>query len=396
MNIPSIHKLFLTCPGFTTDTRTITKDSIYFALKGENYDGNNFAKEALEKGAKYVVVDNINLEKHPSFIFVYDVLKALQDLSSYHIGLFDIPVIAITGSNGKTTSKELINCVLSKRHKTIATLGNYNNHIGVPLTLLRVNSTTDIAIIEMGANNFEEISFLCSIAKPNYGYITNFGKAHLEGFGSLEGVIKAKSEMYDYLKQSKGIAFVNKENTKQIEITSNQETILFDYNSLGVNVKSLNPEIELSLGNNTIKTNMFGDYNITNIMSAIAIGKHFGVNNSDIKTALEDYKPNNKRSQILQTKTNKLVLDAYNANPSSVTAALDSFKQFEAKNKIVILGDMMELGDDSINEHLKIYESINNFKNIKSFFIGDNFSKATDNKNNCFISLDKFISYIEA
>src|SRR6478609_847184 len=348
MDIKYIHSLFLKCNSVSIDTRKIEKNSFFVAIKGDNFDANTFTKEALEKGASFVIIDNKEYYIDERTVLVENSLVALQDLAKFHRNYLKLPIIALTGSNGKTTTKELINVVLSKKFVTKATVGNLNNHIGVPLTLLSFNEQTEIGIVEMGANHKKEIEFLCDIAQPDYGYITNFGKAHLEGFGGVEGVIKGKSEMYHYLSNNDKLAFVNLEDHIQVEKTKTMRLYSFgiNKNTADINITHIeaNPFVSVSCFQNTVSTHLIGLYNANNINAAIAIGTYFGVEKSDIKQALESYVPENNRSQLISKDTNEIILDAYNANPSSMKVAIENFILLDKKNKIVFLGDMFELG----------------------------------------------------
>jgi UDP-N-acetylmuramoyl-tripeptide--D-alanyl-D-alanine ligase len=379
MDISHIHSLFLKCNSVSIDTRKIESGSLFVAIKGENFDANTFAKEAIEKGASYVIIDNEKYYLDERTIVVEDSLVALQELAKYHRHYLKLPIIALTGSNGKTTTKELINVVLSKKFKTKATVGNLNNHIGVPLTLLTFDSETEIGIVEMGANHQKEIEFLCEIAQPNYGYITNFGKAHLEGFGGVEGVIKGKSEMYNYIAANSKLAFINLEDKIQVEKSKAFRYYSFGINkeNANVNISSIkaNPFVEINFSDMEIQTHLIGLYNANNINAALTIGKYFGVENADIKTALESYIPENNRSQLLSKETNQIILDAYNANPSSMAVAIENFLQLDDSNKILILGDMFELGEDSFNEHKTIVNLLLNQKDITVYFVGREFFK---------------------
>ena len=375
--IANLHSLFLECSSVSTDTRKIEKNSLFVALKGDNFDANTFAKEALEKGAKYVVIDNPTYLIDNRTLLVKDSLIALQELAKYHRTFLGLPIIALTGSNGKTTTKELIHAVLSKKYNTLATIGNLNNHIGVPLTLLRFTKETEIGIIEMGANHQKEIEFLCQIAQPDYGYITNFGKAHLEGFGGVEGVIKGKSEMYDYLRDNNKIVFVNLDDSIQKEKSTNIKRFSFSLNDSTADVKistiEANPMVKIIFNNQTIQSHLIGIYNANNINAAITIGNYFKVSDELIKEAIENYIPENNRSQLILKNGNEIILDAYNANPSSMAAAIANFIQLEKKNKIAILGDMFELGEESHNEHEKIVDLLINETSITTYFIGKDF-----------------------
>ncbi|WP_269226394.1 UDP-N-acetylmuramoyl-tripeptide--D-alanyl-D-alanine ligase [Flavobacterium eburneipallidum] len=386
MDISQLHKLFLECDSVSIDTRKIQAKSMFVAIKGENFDANTFAKEALEKGASYVVIDNEDYFIDQRTVLVKNSLAALQELAKFHRQYLKLPIIALTGSNGKTTTKELINVVLSKKYNTKATVGNLNNHIGVPLTLLSFDNSTEVGIVEMGANHKKEIEFLCEIAQPDYGYITNFGKAHLEGFGGVEGVIIGKSEMYDYLAQNNKSAFINLEDSIQVEKTKNFNTYSFGLNKkyADVSIHSItaNPFVEIRLANLSIKTHLIGLYNANNINAALSIGKFFEVDDNAIKEALESYIPENNRSQLLTKETNQIILDAYNANPSSMAVAIENFLQLDNANKIMILGDMFELGEESQQEHQAIVDSLLNQESVSCYFIGKEFYASQKDKNN--------------
>ena len=396
MDIIYIHSLFLKCSSVSIDTRKIEPNSLFVAIKGERFDANTFAKEALEKGAAYVIIDNESYYIDQRTIVVEDSLNALQELAKFHRDYLKLPIIALTGSNGKTTTKELINVVLSKKYKTKATIGNLNNHIGVPLTLLSFTSETEIGIVEMGANHKKEIEFLCELATPDYGYITNFGKAHLEGFGGVKGVIEGKSEMYKYLSTYQKLAFVNLEDPIQIENSKSLRLFTFGINKENADVNitliKANPFVQVSYSGLKIKSHLIGLYNATNINVALTIGKYFGVGDSEIKDALESYIPENNRSQLVQKGTNHILLDAYNANPSSMKVAIENFLQLENSNKVMILRDMFELGDESLQEHSAIVAMLSNDENVKCYFVGSAFYENKIDKNN-FGFYDTFESF---
>ena len=377
MTIAEIHQLFLECKSISIDTRKIESGSMFVAIKGDNFDANTFAKEAFAKGAKYVIIDNNDYYIDDKTILVEDSLTALQELAMYHRKYLRTPIIALTGSNGKTTTKELINVVLSKKFKTAATVGNLNNHIGVPLTLLSFTKETQLGIVEMGANHQQEIEFLCQLARPDYGYITNFGKAHLEGFGGIEGVIKGKSEMYQYLQREQKTVFVNLDDPIQVEKTKNLEKFRFGVNNtvseLNITAITANPLVEVSFDNITIKSNLIGLYNANNINAAVLIGQSFKITNNDIKDAIESYVPENNRSQLVHKGSNEIILDAYNANPSSMKVAIENFVQLKNDKKLMILGDMFELGEESHDEHREIVKSVDDFKNTTCYFVGNYF-----------------------
>ena len=376
MNIEHIYRLYKETNLVDTDTRKIRQNSLFFALKGDNFNGNLFAEIALKKGAKYAIVDEKldGFSENENIFLVNDVLTCLQQLAHHHRNELNIPIIALTGSNGKTTTKELINCVLEKKYKTLATLGNLNNHIGVPLTLLSIDNDTEIGIIEMGANHPNEIAFLTDIVAPDFGYITNFGKAHLEGFGSVEGVIKAKSELYDYVITNNKTLFVNPKDPIQLSKTVNANRILFHKD---LSFEEVNPFVVIKYKNTEVTTNLIGNYNYNNIAAAITIGLHFKVNSEDVLKAISNYIPTNNRSQIINTTSNKIILDAYNANPSSMCVAVENLSLLQADKKTLFLGDMFELGKDSLKEHQQIVDLVTKLGFDNVYFIGENFYKTT-------------------
>ena len=381
MKIEDLHTLFLECNSVCTDTRKIAKGDMFFALKGDNFNGNSYAEKALKSGAKYAIVDEEAYNTSPKTILVMDVLKTLQELSSHHRSYLNIPIISLTGSNGKTTTKELINAVLSQKFETTATIGNLNNHIGVPLTLLSMTNQTELGIVEMGANHQKEIEFLCKIAKPDYGYITNFGKAHLEGFGSVEGVIKGKSEMYNYLISKNKTVFINANDPIQVKNTSKANRFSFGTNTntdVLIDFIKAQPFVKCLFNNLNIQSQLIGDYNFTNISAAIAIGNFFKVKDIDIKKGIENYIPTNNRSQIIEKNSNKIILDAYNANPTSMHAALLNFEK-QSGYKTVILGDMFELGEEAKKEHQNIADLAVNLDINQVILIGANFYKSKNN-----------------
>jgi UDP-N-acetylmuramoyl-tripeptide--D-alanyl-D-alanine ligase len=396
MTITEIHQLFLTSGKVSTDTRNIEKGVLFFALKGENFNGNTFALQALEKGASYAIVDEDVAPNNPKVILVTNVLNTLQQLATYHRNYLRVPIVALTGSNGKTTTKELINAVLSQQFKTTATKGNLNNHIGVPLTLLSMNRNTEIGIVEMGANHQKEIELLCNIAQPDYGVITNFGRAHLEGFGGVKGVIKGKSELYDYLKENNKIIFFNVDDTIQYEkLKSYSNTYSFGKENATIAVTFLdaNPFVNVAYKEETIQSNLIGSYNFTNLAIAIAIGRYFKISSQEIKTGIEGYAPSNNRSQIIEKGGNKIILDAYNANPSSMEAAIENFSNLKDQNKVAILGDMFELGNDAPKEHQHIANLAAKL-NIETLLVGDNFYAAATTLLK-FSSFEDLRNYIE-
>ena len=380
MNISKIYALFNQHSSVSIDTRSLKPKDIFFAIKGPNFDGNNFALDAIKKGASYVISDNSTIsKKSDKIIYVDNSIKALQKLANYHRRKLNTKIIAITGSNGKTTSKELILNVLKSKYKTTATKGNLNNHLGVPLSLLEINENTDFGIIEMGANHINEISQLCKIAEPNFGYITNFGNAHLEGFGSIEGVIKGKSELYNYLINNKSLIFNNSENIKQNSLINNyKNTYSFGINSESnciINKSDSENSLNVSYQNKIIKSTIYGDYNFENICIAIAIGEYFEVDFKNIKQGIESYLPDNNRSQISVKNNNTIILDAYNANPTSMSLALKAFKKTNYKNKMIIVGDMLELGKDSNHYHQEIINRLEKINDCIIYIVGEYFCK---------------------
>lgn len=401
MNTSAIFELFLKNPKVTTDTRNIEKNSIFFALKGANFNGNSFANQAIEQGALAAIVDEKKYENQNKNIFyVNDALLALQDLARAYRNYLKIPFIGLTGSNGKTTTKELIAATLKEKFKVHFTYGNLNNHIGVPLTILSIPNDTEIAVIEMGANHQKEIELLCSIAQPNFGYITNFGKAHLEGFGGYEGVIKGKSELYDYLRNNHRTAFINLQDPIQVEKTEDIDIISFGTESgkyIIAPASSDSNYIAVAVDGVKIQTNLTGSYNFSNISCAIAIGKHFGLSIDEIKNGIEKYTPTNNRSQIIEKEGYKIIMDAYNANPSSMEASLKNFSTFKG-TKTVILGDMFELGETSDLEHNNIARLALDYGFEYIYLLGKHFQN-TDIQSNNIIKLEnkeEFTNYVKS
>lgn len=377
MTIPNLHDLFLSSTGITTDSRNCKEGSIFFALKGATFDGNNYAAMALEKGCSYAIVDR-PVGNDNRLILVDDVLKTLQQLANYHRMTFNIPVIGITGTNGKTTTKELVNAVLRRKYNVLCTQGNFNNHIGVPLTLLGLNKEHEIAIIEMGANHPGEIDFLCRIANPTYGLITNVGKAHLEGFGSFEGVIKTKSELYRHIEKNHGTIFVNPANSFLTSVLEDNKARIVQYPSHIALIKG-QTMLKYKWSRGLVETHLCGDYNFENLMAAITVGMHFMVSEDTIHQAISEYVPTNNRSQIVQTATNTLIVDTYNANPTSMTASINNFSNMICSNmKIAILGDMLELGAESVAEHRTIIEKLRNSCLNHVILVGPEFGKALE------------------
>ncbi|MDC0870958.1 UDP-N-acetylmuramoyl-tripeptide--D-alanyl-D-alanine ligase [Flavobacteriaceae bacterium] len=374
MNIEDLYSLYTKNYLVDTDTRTIRPTSIFFALKGDNFNGNLFAKKAIELGASYCVIDEAEYEIKGATILVNNVLETLQSLATYHRQKLGIPIIGITGSNGKTTTKELILAVLNTQLKATATRGNLNNHIGVPLTLLSFTNETEIGIIEMGANHQKEIEFLTTICEPDLGYITNFGKAHLEGFGGEEGVIKGKSELYTYLKEHNKTSLINPEDPIQLKLTSSLNTIVLNN---GISIQSIQPYLMVHYNNQDVKTHLVGAYNETNIKAAISIGEYYGITKSNIIAAIEGYHPTNNRSQLIKKKSNTVLLDAYNANPTSTLVALDNFSSIKHSSKVTILGDMFELGEYAFSEHENIVTYCKTLDIHRCIFVGEEFYKTS-------------------
>ena len=385
MNIEELYKIYKQFPNVQTDSRNLQKDEIFFALKGPNFNGNNFAKKALDLGAAYVVADEELVFKDERIIKVNDVLQMLQQLAKFHREQFDIPFIAITGSNGKTTTKELIHEVLSATYRTYTTKGNLNNHIGIPLTILKIKSDAEMAVIEMGANHLHEIASYCVYAEPSYGLITNIGKAHLEGFGSVENVKKGKGELFNYLKANNGTAFVNTDDKAVFDLGKQVKSAVY-YGSKSNNIKGKilknDPFIEVQLEGESslqIRTNLVGTYNLPNILAAFSVGKYFGINEEKIKNAIQGYQPSNSRSQLIKKGSNKIILDAYNANPGSMQAAIENFASMQGNKKILLLGSMMELGIDSQKEHKAIISLIDKHHWEAVVLVGKNFKEVNKN-----------------
>ena len=390
MGIREIYALYSKYYLVDTDTRNIREHALFFALKGEKFNGNKFAHTALEQGAAFAIIDEIEFKISDKTIVVDNVLETLQQLANYHRLQLRIPIIALTGSNGKTTTKELINIVLSEKYTTTATLGNLNNHIGVPLTLLSMTPSTEIGIVEMGANHQKEIEFLCGIAAPDFGYITNFGKAHLEGFGGIEGVIKGKSELYAFLQEHHKVAFINPNDPIQVEKTLELATICFpEY----LKFLGADPFVKIASEDGEIESNLIGAYNYTNILAAITIGIHFKLKHTEIKKAIENYIPTNNRSQIIEKESNHIILDAYNANPSSMEVALENFSKLKNASKVVILGDMFELGNDSALEHQAMVNLADAMAFSQTLYVGEHFYKTTT-KNKKFENFEALEAYL--
>jgi UDP-N-acetylmuramoyl-tripeptide--D-alanyl-D-alanine ligase len=401
MSIERIYKAFQASSGICTDTRKITPDCLFFALKGDNFNGNKYALEALKAGAKFAVVDEKIDDSNERVLLVDDALTCLQELAHHHRSKFSIPIIGITGSNGKTTTKELIREVLGEKYRVHATSGNFNNHIGVPLTLLSMPEDTEMAIVEMGANHVGEIAALCNIAAPTHGIITNIGKAHLEGFGGIEGVIRGKSELYHYLIQHDGVAFINSQNDILYNMSKRFDNPIL-YPSAGdfyhCTLLSAKPFVHLrSKTGLLIASQLIGEYNFENIASALCIGSYFDVPEASMKEAVEAYLPDNNRSQLIKTDSNLIILDAYNANPNSMSVAIDNLSNLTAEKKVAIIGDMLELGEDSVQEHYQIGQQLADLQLNNVFLCGPHSKSA---KNACpeaiyFESKEELVDYLK-
>ncbi len=384
MEILDLYTIFLKHPSIQTDTRKLQPGDLFFALKGPNFNGNKFARQALDTGAAFVIIDETAGFEDNRLISTDNVLQTLQQLAKYHRQQFTIPFIAITGSNGKTTTKELIHEVLSTVYKTYTTNGNLNNHIGIPLTILSVQKNAEIAVIEMGANHQKEIESYCAYTLPTHGIITNCGKAHLEGFGGIEGVQKGKGELYDYLRTNNGTAFIMidyaylKEMSKGISKIKTYGTQDAEITGI-VSARNEFLEVQMTKGASfkNITTHLVGAYNLPNVLAAVAVGKYFNVAEEKIKNALEQYIPSNSRSQMIEKNGNKIILDAYNANPSSMKAAIENFAGMEGQKKILLLGGMMEMGDESLAEHKAIIDLIARYTWEKVVLVGGDFNKIT-------------------
>ena len=363
--------------NFITDSRKISSGCVFFALKGDNFNGNSFAIKALEQGASYAVVDeNVGTDKR--LILVDDVLTYMQELAHFHRKCFDIPVVGICGSNGKTTTKNLIYRVLAKKYKTHCTQGNFNNHIGVPITLLEMPQDAEVAIIELGTNSPGEIAELCSITNPNYGLITNIGKEHLEGFGTLEAVAKEESEIYHYLLKNKGTAFINADDDWLSRMSRGLENKVL-FTKADCKIETLVPTIQFSYKNVSFTSSLMGDYNLDNILTAIAIGEHLRVDLQYIRDGIAEYQPDNNRSQLIQKGTNTILLDAYNANPSSMQVAISNFAKMPQIQKVLILGDMFEMGPTANQEHDELLQWCTQFGFTKIYTLGDHFAAISVN-----------------
>ncbi len=400
MKIAELHKLFLECPKICTDTRKAEDNSLFFALKGENFDANDFANEALKKGCKYAIVDKKAVATDERYILVENVLTTLQELANFHRNYCSAKIIGITGTNGKTTTKELTSTILAKKYKTISTQGNLNNHIGVPLTLLSLKEDTEIGVIEMGANHLNEIAELCAISEPDFGIITNVGTGHIEGFGSFEGVFKTKTELYQAVVKRNGLLFVNTDN----ELLSNKATELHDRiysygtaqsQAIGL-FENASPFLTLSLDDTPLQTQLIGAYNFENVLTAYSIGKYFDVPKAEILEAIANYIPKNNRSQLVETERNILILDAYNANPTSMKEAIISFSETDFTDKKLILGDMLELGHLSESSHLEIKELLVKLNlDAQTFLVGQHFSKEKSGNFIYFENTEKIATFLQ-
>lgn len=403
--IQQLYEVFKQYPKITIDSRCCPPNSIFFALRGENVDGNDYAEKALNNGAEYAVVDRVDIAQNDRYIVVDDVLTAMQRLAAHHRSQMKTKIIAITGTNGKTTTKELVATVLAKKYNVLYTDKNHNNHIGVPLTLLRLTEDDEFGVIEIGANHKGEIAELCKMVQPDYGLITNFGRAHLEGFGSLEGVIEAKTELFEYLKENRGRVFININNNNIVEHSKGIGNISYAINNDKADVSGYiteqNPCVTFSWSSprffvvtQKVQTNLVGTYNADNLLAAIVMGLFFEIEPESINEAIKEYIPENHRSQYLKTDNNDLVIDAYNANPSSMEAALRNFANLKYPHKTVILGDMLEMGAFSDDDHRETVDLISALKFDKVFLIGDNFSKI-ESSYVTFRNVEEFITYIK-
>lgn len=381
--IEKIYELYKTSYTVTTDSRNVSKGCVFVALKGEHFDGNDFAVRAAEEGvAACVIADRQDLLEHERLFVVDDSLETLQELAAYHRKKMGLPIIGITGTNGKTTTKELVSAVLAKKFNVVFTQGNFNNHLGVPLTLLKIKPETEIAVVEMGANHPGEIKQLANIVKPDFGIITNIGKAHLEGFGGFGGVIRTKNEMYQHIAEHNGMLFVNNDNELLTDLSRNINKVTYGASD-NANIKgkmlSANPYLSIEWNGYNIDTQLVGDYNFENVMAAVCVGTYFKVEANDIVDALSGYSPTNNRSQVIETLKNRVVMDAYNANPTSMDHSIRNFKNICKNDNLLIIGDMRELGEESDKEHEAILNLLNElgFENV--MLVGPEFSKIARN-----------------
>ncbi len=404
MKTDTLYRIFVRNPRICTDSRNVDKRSIFFALEGDTFNGNQFAAQALEKGSSYAVVDEKKYAIDDRYILVDDVLSSLQQLALFHRMHFNIPVIAITGTNGKTTTKELMNRILKQKYHIVATHGNLNNHIGVPLSLLKIEKNTEIAIIEMGANHRGEIAKLCEFALPTHGMITNIGSAHLEGFGNLETIIRTKTELYEHLGKKDGTIFINRGNEILTDRLSQIRCEKIWYGGKSGNwsgiITNAVPTLELKVALNadsfTVKTNMFGAYNLENVLAAMSIGSYFNVEVEKMIGAVEGFIPSDNRSQIVNTPSNRLICDAYNANPTSMKLVIDDFLLMDSERKVLILGDMFELGENTEKEHLKLIKYVKDKSFSRIFLIGKIFSTVNQTLQiPAFIDVDSFVKWLD-
>lgn len=395
--IEKIYQLYSEKYVVTTDSRKVEPGCVFVALKGEHFDGNDFAYQvANDNIAACVIADRKDLPHHERLFIVDDSLTTLQELAKLHREKCNTPIIGITGTNGKTTTKELVASVLSQKYNIIYTQGNFNNHLGVPLTLLQIKPDTEIAVVEMGANHPKEIELLCSLAQPNFGIITNIGKAHIECFGSFEGVVKTKNELYDYLRNTNGKVFLNNDNHLLKELAQNLTNVKYGKNDNAdyhASILSSNPYLSISWNNNTINTKLVGEYNFENVMAAITVGCYFNVDQKLIIKALESYHPTNNRSQFIKTEKNEVVMDAYNANPVSMSNSVKNFRNISDDNHLLILGDMKELGNESLNEHQEIINLIKELKFNNVILVGSEFNKINHDFVS-FLNVDELIRHI--
>ncbi|MBQ5855817.1 MAG: UDP-N-acetylmuramoyl-tripeptide--D-alanyl-D-alanine ligase [Bacteroidales bacterium] len=395
--IEKIYQLYSEKYIVTTDSRKVEPGCVFVALKGEHFDGNDFAYQvANDNIAACVIADRKDLPHHERLFIVDDSLTTLQELAKLHREKCNTPIIGITGTNGKTTTKELVASVLSQKYNIIYTQGNFNNHLGVPLTLFQIKPDTEIAVVEMGANHPKEIELLCSLAQPNFGIITNIGKAHIEGFGSFEGVVKTKNELYDYLRNTNGKVFLNNDNHLLKELAQNLTNVKYgkdDNADYHASILSSNPYLSISWNNNTINTKLVGEYNFENVMAAITVGCYFNVDQKLIIKALESYHPTNNRSQFIKTEKNEVVMDAYNANPVSMSNSVKNFRNISDANHLLILGDMKELGNESLNEHQEIINLIKELKFNNVILVGSEFNKINHDFVS-FLNVDELIRHI--
>ena len=395
--IEKIYQLYSQKYIVTTDSRKVEPGCVFVALKGERFDGNDFALQvANDNVAACVIADRKDLPQHERLFIVEDSLSTLQELAKLHREKCGTPIIGITGTNGKTTTKELVSAVLSEKYNIIYTQGNFNNHIGVPLTLLQIKPDTEIAVVEMGANHPKEIEFLCSLAQPNFGIITNIGKAHIEGFGSFEGVVKTKNELYDYLRDTNGLVFFNNDNNLLKDLAKDLTSIKYgkdDNADYHASIISSNPYLSINWNNKEIKTKLVGDYNFENVMAAITVGCHFNIEQELIIKALENYSPTNNRSQFIKSDKNEIVMDAYNANPVSMMNSIRNFRNISDDNHLLILGDMKELGSESLNEHQETISLIKELGFSNVILVGSEFNKVNRDFIS-FLNVDELIAHI--